>query len=260
MGQVLSILTLTGLTGALIELGPLGATHPLVWGGFVLALLGGIAFVRVEARSRAPMLPLRFFRIPNFSPAVLFGVLINLTYYGLIFVLSLYLQDVQQYSAFEAGLAYLPLTGTFVASNIASGWVASHIGARVPMVLGAVVGAVGFALLGLLDAHSSYWRMLPAFVLIPSGIGLAVPAMTSSILAAVERAWAGTASAILNAARQAGGAVGVALFGALVSHGRERIVTGLRSAAWISVMLLLSAASLAWLGIRQRPLVAERPI
>ncbi|MGH6968158.1 MAG: MFS transporter [Stellaceae bacterium] len=123
-GQALAIAALTGLTGGTIELRPLGPFHPLVLGGFALA--AGVAFVRCEARSRAPMLPLGFFRRPGFAPAVGFGTFANLTYYGVVFVLSLYLQRVLGYSALAAGLAYLPLISTFIVSTVASGWLAGR--------------------------------------------------------------------------------------------------------------------------------------
>jgi DHA2 family methylenomycin A resistance protein-like MFS transporter len=87
--------------------------------------------------------------------------------------------------------------------------------------------------------------MLPAFILLPAGMGLAVPAMTTTILASVDRARSGTASGVLNAARQAGGAMGVAVFGALAAGGGSRIVTGLKASAAISAGLLLVAAGLA---------------
>jgi DHA2 family methylenomycin A resistance protein-like MFS transporter len=94
--------------------------------------------------------------------------------------------------------------------------------------------------------------MLPAFLLIPAGMGLAVPAMTTAILGAVDKHRSGTASAVLNAARQAGGAIGVAVFGALVGHGPAQIAAGLGTAARISAGLLVLAGLLAWQGIRTR--------
>jgi len=244
-GQLLSIVALTGLTGAVIEWRPLGLSHPAVFGGLLVALAGGAAFVWAESRARDPMLPLRFFRAPNFSAAVVFGVLCNLSYYGVIFVLSLYLQQVRGYSAIRAGLAYLPLTGGFFVSNLVSGRMVARFGSRLPMVLGASIGSVGYLLLVRLDATSAYWEMLPGFLLIPAGMGLAVPAMTTATLASVDRHWSGTASAVLNAARQAGAAMGVAMFGALVSGGTERIASGLGYAALISALMLLLAAALA---------------
>jgi MFS transporter, DHA2 family, methylenomycin A resistance protein len=98
--------------------------------------------------------------------------------------------------------------------------------------------------------------MVPAFLLIPLGMGLAVPAMTTCILASVERARAGTASAVLNAARQAGGAVGVALFGGLAAGA---VVRGVRASGLVSAGLLLVAAALATLGIRSPAIRLARP-
>ena len=88
--------------------------------------------------------------------------------------------------------------------------------------------------------------MLPGFVLIPAGIGLAVPAMTTAILSSVDRDWSGTASAVLNAARQVGGAIGVAVFGALVSEvTAEQITSGLNVAAWTAAALSIIATLVA---------------
>jgi DHA2 family methylenomycin A resistance protein-like MFS transporter len=173
-------------------------------------------------------------------------VLVNCAYYGIIFVLSLYLQKALGFSTVQAGLAFLPLTGTFIASNMASGWLAARTGSRAPMILGGLIGAAGFCLLHRLSDRSTIIDMLPGFVLIPAGMGLAVPAMTTAILSSVDRARSGTASAVLNAARQVGGAIGVAAFGALVSGvTSEQIISGLHRAALISVALLIIAAIVA---------------
>ncbi len=252
LGQFMVMLTLIGLIGAIIEFGELGLAHPLVYGGFILALLSGLAFVFVELRTKQPMLPLHFFRLPNFSAAVIFGIAVNLAYYGIIFVLSLYLQRVKNYTAMQAGLAYLPLTATFIFSNLISGWMSGHFGGRLPMIVGAGIATLGYALLVPLDATSAYLAMLLPFILIPAGMGLAVPAMTSTILASVEKSWSGTASAVLNAARQAGGAVGVAAFGALVAGGSNSIVSGMQTAAFISTGVLFSACLIAWLCIHKQ--------
>lgn len=92
--------------------------------------------------------------------------------------------------------------------------------------------------------------MLGAFVLIPLGIGLAVPAMTTAILSSVDRIWSGTASAVLNAARQAGGAIGVAVFGALASgEAGHQILSGLKVAALVSAAMLVAGSLISWAGI-----------
>lgn len=248
-GQILAVLALAALTAAIIQARPMGWTHPFVCIGFIVAILAGAGFIWTESRSDAPMLPLHFFSKPGFSPAVGYGVMVNLTYYGMVFVLSLYLQRVHGYSALRTGLAYLPLTATFFGVNVLSGWLIGVIGARPLMVIGALIDASGFALLLLLDAHSSYWLMLPAFALLPAGMGLGVPAMTNTVLSAVQAESSGIASGVLNAARQAGGAIGVAVFGAFAGDGQAHVVEGLHMSAWISIGLLLLAAVMAAAGV-----------
>ncbi len=230
-GQILGVLALTGLVGAIIESGHLGLKHPVVVSGFLLGALASAMFIYVERRAASPMLPLQFFSLPGFNAAVVFGIIVNLTYYGVIFVLSLYLQQALGYSALRTGFAFLPLTATFIVSNVITGWLTARAGSRFPMILGALIGMLGYALLLRLNAETSLLNMLPAFVLIPGGMGLAVPAMTTSILSSVPRERSGTASAVLNTARQTGGAIGVAVFGALLGHGRDKIIPGLHTSA-----------------------------
>ncbi|WP_043202065.1 MFS transporter [Paraburkholderia acidipaludis] len=246
-GQLLAVVALTAFTGAVIEWRPLGFAHPAVAGGFALALLAGCAFVFLESRIAAPMLPLGMLRQRTFSAAVLFGVCVNLTYYGTVFVLALYLQHARGETPLQAGLAFVPLTAGFLLSNIASGHAVARFGTRAPMIVGALVAGSGYALLGLVGATTPLAALMAMCLLIPSGMGLAVPAMTTAVLASVEPARAGTASAFLNTARQAGGAVGVAAFGALTgSGGAVQVVTGLHAETLVSTALLLTAAGLAW--------------
>jgi DHA2 family methylenomycin A resistance protein-like MFS transporter len=223
-----------------IEWRPLGLGQPLVAGGFVLALSAASAFIVVESRVAAPMLPLSLFSKRSFSVAVLFGICVNLTYYGMVFVLSLYLQRVRGYTPLQAGLAFLPLTGGFLLSNVASGWVVGRFGVRVPMIAGAITAGLGYGMLHFVAADTPLIGLLLPFLLIPSGMGLAVPAMTTAVLASTDAALAGTASAVLNTARQAGGAVGVAAFGAFASGAAvTQIVSGMRASTAVSVGLLV---------------------
>jgi DHA2 family methylenomycin A resistance protein-like MFS transporter len=251
LGQFLSIAALTGLTCSVIEFRPLGAHHPLVIGGGVLAVVAGIAFYYAETKSSEPMLPLGLFRVQNFSPSVVFGTIMNLTLYGMIFVLSLYLQEARGYSALGTGLAYLPMMTTFIIVNVASGVVAARTGPRLPMIVGAAVALAGYVLLSQLGAATPYLAMLFPFIILPAGMGFAVPAMTAAVLSSVDRSRSGTASAVLNASRQTGGAIGVAIFGALVGNAPAQIVQGLKMASLISVGLLLIATMVAWKYIRR---------
>jgi MFS transporter, DHA2 family, methylenomycin A resistance protein len=244
---LLVILSLSGLIGAVIEVRSLGLAHPLVYGGIILALVAGAMFMSIETWAKTPMIPLSLFRRRGFGPAILFGALVNLSYYGVIFVLSLYLQKALGYSARQAGLAFIPLTASFILSNMASGWMTGRTGPRFPMVLGGLIGAFGYALLSPLGAQATFLNMLPGFVLIPFGIGLGVPAMTTAILSSVDSSWAGTVSALLNAARQTGGAIGVAAFGALLGGDLpDQIIAGLTTVTWSAAVLAGAAALIAF--------------
>lgn len=261
LGQLLSVLALIGFIGAVIEVHALGFSSLVVQGGFALAVVAGGAFLIVESRVRAPMLPLTLFHSMRFSGAVLFGVLANFTYYGLIFVLSFYLQKVRGYTVMETGLTFLPLTGTAFFSNIAVGRLSAHTGLRTLMMGGGLIGCSGYVLLGTfgISDHATFLDMLPGLALIPIGMGFAVPAMTTSILSSVERHQAGTASAVLNTARQVGGATGVAIFGAIVAGGTGAAITGgVQNALLISAVLLLLAVAIAfWSRAGTTALVAQ---
>ncbi len=247
VGQILAIITLSSLTAAMIETGVLGWTSPLVLLGFGLAVVCAVAFVLVERRVEAPMLPLSFFKNPTFSAATLIGFVINLTLYGIIFILSLYLQQFRHYSAIEFGIAFLPFPLVLLVSNLTAGWLGGKIGSRPLMVAGLLVATIGYWLLRGLDPATPYATMLPGLLVLPLGIGLAVPAMTTALLATVSRSRSGLASGVLNTVRQAGGAIGVALFGSLLARSA---IQGISLAFIISAVMAIFAALVALVGIR----------
>ena len=251
LGQSLAILAVGGLTCAVIEARPLGIGHPLVLGCGVLAVAAAAAFYFAETKSSEPMLPFEIFHLPNFSPAVVFGTFMNLSFYGIFFVLSLYLEQARGYSALRTGLAYLPLMCTFIVSNVASGVIGSRTGPRFPMIWGAIGTFIGFIMLSQLGPATPYAAMVLPFIIIPAGMGFAIPAMTATVLSSVDRSRSGTASAVVNAARQTGGAIGVAIFGALAGNSPVQIVHGLKSASYISLGLLLIVTLVAWKYIRR---------
>ncbi|KND62246.1 Permease of the major facilitator superfamily [Candidatus Burkholderia verschuerenii] len=251
-GQAFAIVALTAFVGSVIEMRPLGIAHPLVIGGIVLTCASAAAFIAIERRTPAPMLPLSLFSERTFSAATAFGIGVNLTYYGMVFVLSLYLQRVLGHTPLQTGLAFLPLTGGFLLSNLASGPLTARFGSRPPMILGALLDAAGFAALMFVGPSTPTVALLLPFLLIPSGMGVAVPAMTTALLGTVGQERAGTASAVLNTARQAAGAIGVAAFGALAGNVEAaegaaiaQIVDAVRWSAGISVALLIVAALIA---------------
>jgi DHA2 family methylenomycin A resistance protein-like MFS transporter len=245
-GQILAILTLLGLVWAVIEAGPLGWAAPRVILGLAVAAISGIGFVMVESRTKEPVVPLGFFCDPTFSAATVAGFVLNLTIFGLSFALAIYFQRVLLYSPSETGWAFVPFAVGVTVSNVVSGWLSARAGARMTMTSGLIVAAGGFALLGGVGAATTYGAMLPAQLLIRFGIGLAVPLMTSTLLSTVPRSKSGVASGALNAVRQAGGAIGVALFGMLM---RDDVVEGIRNAVIISAGLLMMAAVVVFVGV-----------
>ncbi|HEY9155245.1 MAG TPA: MFS transporter [Opitutaceae bacterium] len=250
-GQFFSILALTALNFAFIEARPLGLAHPWVIGSAAIAIVSVAGFVWSENRASVPMLPLTFFKLPGFSPTVIYGVCVNLAYYGVVFVLSLYLQEQLRYSPLAAGLAYIPLTATFIISNVASGSLTSHRGSRLPMMIGGMVAAIGFGLLTGVGEHTSYAYLLLPFILVPLGVGLGVPAMTTCLLSLVDKRASGVAAGVLNAARQAGGAIGVAVFGAVASAFPKDLSKGVRWDAIAAAFLMITIAVLARLKVRE---------
>jgi MFS transporter, DHA2 family, methylenomycin A resistance protein len=234
-GQVLVIVALGGLVFALIEGGTLGWGSPAVVAAFAAAAVAGVAFVRWEQRAAEPIVPLGLFRHPVFSSASLAGFVQNFAYYGIVFLLSLFLQIERDYSALRTGLVFLPMSIAAMASNVMGGRLTARWGPRIPMMGGQFLFALGLFGLLLAGPHASNWAIWAATVPVGIGGGAVVPAMSSAVLEAVEPAYAGVASAELNTARQVGGAVGVALFGTLVAGA---FVHGLR------VSLLLAGTAL----------------
>jgi DHA2 family methylenomycin A resistance protein-like MFS transporter len=241
-GQGLSCLGLFALVGAVIEAGERGWHAPIAIVGFAAGIALLIAFLIVEHRGAAPMLPLGLFRDRTFSAAILVGFAINLTIYGTIFVLGFYFQEARHYSAAVAGLAFMPFMALVGFSNLAAGRITARFGARLPMAVGLVIGCLGFALLVNVDEGMSYASLIWRLLLIPLGIGLAVPAMTSALLGTVPKERGGLASGILNTIRQVAGAIGVAAFGALIAGS---LVHGMQAAFALAAVLLLVAAAMA---------------
>jgi DHA2 family methylenomycin A resistance protein-like MFS transporter len=231
---------LGGLTFGLIEGGTLGWASASVVAALAVAVAGGVFFVWWERRVPEPMLPMRLFAHPVFSSASVAGFVQNFAYYGIVFLLSLFLQNERGDSALTTGLIFLPMSISAMVSNLLGGRVTGRLGPRLPMMGSQFVFALG--LLGLLVAGPSApnWAIWLATVPVGIGGGAVVPAMTSAVLETVEPAYAGVASAELNTARQVGGAVGVALFGTLVAGD---FVPGLRLSLAIAAAALICGSS-----------------
>jgi DHA2 family methylenomycin A resistance protein-like MFS transporter len=232
-GQVLAVVFLFGLTAALIEVGARGWGSPWVVAPLLAGAVGAALFIAVESRSRSPMVPVRLFRSARFSSASVIGALVNLGYYGQIFVLSLYFQDIHGYSALVTGLAFLPLTGATFFLAFAAGRLTARLGPALPMALGLGIGLAGFLALLVVEEGSSYWVLVPGLTLL--SLGAMIPAPLSMVMvSSAPDEQSGIVSGILNASRQVGGAFGVAVFGSLVAGGS--FVSGMRQALLVAAV------------------------
>lgn len=251
-GQVLAIASLGALAAALIEGGHAGWRNPWVMAGFVAAVLFGVLFVAQERRAAQPMLPLPLFRTRSFALTSLIGLLVNVAFYGLIFVFSLYFQQINRWSPLATGLAFVPMMGAVLPVNLIAPRLAERFGAPAVIAAGAAIAAMGcLALLGI-GAGTSYPAVVAQLVAIGGGLGLLVPPLTSALLGSVDKARSGLAAGVLNSTRQTGSVVGVALFGSLLG-GAGDFVRGAHIALAISAALLVVAGATIWLGSRDTP-------
>ena len=248
-GQAAAIIGVAALAASMIEGGSIGCSNALVISGFGVFVVAAAAFLALEAWKSGPMLPLSFFRNRTFTAASVVGLLINLAFYGLIFALSLYFQQIKKFTPLTTGLAFMPMTAVVIAANVAAGQVTAWLGARPPMVLGQAVFAAGCFFLVLIGADTPYTNLWWQTVMMGVGIGLTVPPMTSALLATVDRTQSGVASGILNTTRQLGSVIGVALFGSLIAN-RDQFIPGMHLALYISAAVLLIGTASAFFCIR----------
>jgi EmrB/QacA subfamily drug resistance transporter len=217
-GQVTAVVGLVALTYAFIEANTYGWTSARIVSCFVVSAIALGLFLVVELRGRTPLLQLKFFRSGTFSGANLVGVIVSFAFFGVIFFLSLFMQEVQGYSPTKAGVLQLPATLGIMAAAIVSGRIVGRIGARLPITLGLLM--TGTALLCLTSVqpdtgYSSFWYWL---LLMGVGNGLIMSPMTTAIMGTVPTARAGMASATSNTMRQVGSVFGIAVLGNLVTR------------------------------------------
>jgi DHA2 family methylenomycin A resistance protein-like MFS transporter len=243
-GQVAAVVGLTALAAGLIEGGRLGFGDRWIVVAFGVAAVALFGFVAIEARVREPMLPLTLFRHRPFAAPALLGFVINIAFYGLIFVLSLFFQRVQGATALRTGLLFVPMTAAVLVTNVLSGRVAGALGARAAILAGLAAAGAGCAGLLGVGAATPFGELVGQLVLIGAGLGLVVPPMTSALMGAVDRSRSGVASGTLSTTRQSGSVLGVAIFGSLIAT-RARFVSGFHTVLEISLALVGVAMLLA---------------
>jgi MFS transporter, DHA2 family, methylenomycin A resistance protein len=239
-GQIAAILALGLLAGALIEAGGKGWGSAWVIAGFALAAAFAVLFILQELHTAQPMLPLSLFKHRMFTLTSLVGLLVNVAFYGLIFVFSLYFQSVNGWSPLGTGLAFVPMMAVVLPANLIAPYLAERIGPRITIAAGAALSALGcFSLLGI-EGGTGYVAICAQLIAVGAGLGLLVPPLTSALLGSVEKSRSGLAAGVLNSTRQTGSVLGVALFGSLVEQSGA-FVAGARTSLIISAILLVIA-------------------
>ncbi len=250
-GQAIAVLALGCLAAATIEGGQRGWIDPLVLAGYIAFAVLAVLFLTVEFRSKEPMLPLALFRKPAFSATSLAGLLVNVGAYGLIFVFSLYFQRLNHFSPLQTGMAFAPMMAAILVTNLLAARITGAIGARLTIAIGLAIMAlscVGF--LGMKEG-SSYGSLCAQLIAFGGGVGLLVPPLTSTLLGSVAKQYSGVASGVLNAMRQTGSVLGVALFGSLLGASAG-FMPGLKAALSISAALAFCALVAVMIGIPRK--------
>lgn len=247
-GQVLGSAALVLLAGGAIEGGRLGFASALPAGLLVAGVLVLGGFVVAERRHPDPVLPLGYFRNAGYAAANVNGFVMGFVTIGVLFVFSLFFQQVQGFSPVAAGARFLPLTVAFVITGPVVGRMIDRVGHRLPMVCGAGLLAVGALLLLRVGTSSGFGPVWWPFALIGVGYGLLSTPMAAAVMGAVPPERAGMASSTNLTARLVGGVFGIAVLGAALPNSGvgaeefpQEFVGGLHIA-------LIAAAAVAVLG------------
>ena len=265
-GLTTSALGLFALTYGLIEANTYGWTSARILGSFAVAIVSLGAFVVIERRRRAPMLDLTLFRSGTYAGANIAMLLVALAMFGVFFFVSLYMQNVLGYSAVEAGAAFLPMTLIIILVAPIAGKASDTYGSRWLMTVGMVLLGVQLLYLSQLGVGAGFWNLLPGFVVGGLGMALTMTPTAAAATRAVPVEKSGVGSAVLNAMRQVGGSVGIALMGAVVAaeaKGKPPIdgfMAGFESALLVAAVIAFVGAIVAFALVRQEAGQESAPV
>jgi len=214
-GALLATLGLVGIVYGLIEFPGKGWTNPGVLSALVLGFVFLACFFAVETRQTAPMIPLGLFRSKTFLGANLLTLMLYAALGGSLFFVPLNLIQVQGYSATAAGAALLPFIFLMATLSRWSGGLIDRYGARLPLIVGPLIAALGFAMFAVPNGGNYWVAFFPAIVILGLGMAITVAPLTTAVLNSVDSAFEGAASGINNAASRIAIVVAIALFGVI---------------------------------------------
>ena len=238
--QLVAALSLGSITWALVERGERGWISSPVVMTFLGGILGLLLFVRMERTGAEPMLPPSLFRNRTFSTTAAGALLYAAAFFGGLLVLSLYFQRVRGDGAALTGLKITLITATFCVTSIFAGRLAGRYGPQRPILGGLAVLTAAAFWLSFAAADAPLLMIGPPLALLGLGAGLVAPPMNAAILASVEPSRAGIGSGVLNASRQIGTALGVAVFASLF-HGEDADLGSVHLAMACAAGLYLAA-------------------
>jgi DHA2 family methylenomycin A resistance protein-like MFS transporter len=245
--QAAAVAMLVALTFGLVESGGRGWTSAPVVVALGIAAALAAALVARERSTQRRLVPAALVADRRFTASTAGGALLNFAFYGELFFLSLFLQEQRGLDALETGLAFLPQPLLFIAAAPLAARLMAAYGPRPPLALGAAIAVVGTLILLGVDGDSSYGVLMAALALNGVGGGLAIPAVTAGVMGAAPQALAGIASASLNAGRQVGGVLGVAVLGGMATGSGPVDVAAMHQAVLLAAVGLAGASALALL-------------
>ena len=234
VGAVLTTGGLGSLLFAIINGPRQGWTSTVTLVAFAAAVVLLAGFVRYEAGSSQPMLDPRLFRVRRFALGTLAISVVFCLMFGMFYIVTLYLQFVQGHSALGAAVRILPITVTLIVVSPQGPRAVARFGARTVIASGLLIMAIGFGLMSTLKPGSSYVVLLVGFILMAGGMALVGPPSTEAIVSSVAANRAGVGSAVNVTAREVGGAIGIALFGSLLSEGYRSGVSSVANSSGLS--------------------------